>query len=279
MRILDHATIDPSSINSDGIRASANGSDCLITDPKLALTVDSILVLSAFLLFTLYHVWYYSWRWNLGLFSALLARFNAGYHRLDATGQHSRTIFVASVLNDAAAGTPNADMNLVVQATRNPITAASILGTGNTVVATTLINLLLDSTKMDKIRAISAADPLTGDHNLMSPEASLILAVIVLLLGFFALMQSLRLFCHVGYLARAAAFAIRCPTHPSLQGCDALELETSLNSCLLRAQTFFSIGLRCLYGFLPCVLGVFGGTAFFLSTLLLVLLLFFLDHI
>lgn len=248
----------------------------IIQDPSLAKTVDLLLVVASFSLFIMYHVWYYSWRFK-GIHRVLEGH---GYQRLDVTGLHGRLIFVAAMLSDVENGRPlnNADMNLAVQATRNPITAASILATGSSVAATTILNILTDEDKMADFKRLGKSDPLTGDNNVLPPEIYLGLAFLILLASFFALMQSLRLFSHFGFLIRAATFAYTNPEHSSVT-CTGDELGNSSCLVMTRAHTFFSIGLRGLILFLPLVVGAFGGTYLFVSTVMVIFALFFLDHI
>lgn len=245
---------------------------------ELGLATPQILDLAfaifSLTLFTLYHVWYYSWHmWGQPLPTG-------GVHRLDMTGQTARVLFTQAVLSTGS----DADYNLVVQMMRNPITAASILGTGASVGVTTLTNTLLDSNKMEVVRQMSRRDPLTGGSSIIAPEAKLGTAVAALFLSFFALAQALRLFVHFPFLVRACHYC-RTTTHahphaespagPDSGDCLASE---ALKTCL-RGQTFFSLGLRFFYLFIPLVMWTFGGTWLLVGTLVEVTFLFILDQI
>lgn len=106
-----------------------------VVDGSNATTWDAILLIASILTFVFYHVWYYSWRFT----NLIEAR---GFHRVDLTGQRAREIFVRSIVSDLNGGNAEAVTQLAVQVTRNPITAASILATGTTVGATTLVGIL-----------------------------------------------------------------------------------------------------------------------------------------
>ena len=165
----------------------------------------------------------------------------------------------------------------LMQATRNPITAESILATGTTVGATTLVGILLDSKKMDHVRNLGRHDPLTGASSIFHPEAKLAAAVGILFLSFFSLVQSLRLFIHFGFFVRAASY---CRIHREVYSDETVDsmFHDACQTCL-RAQTFLSVGLRFLYCFLPVIFWLLGGTYFLLGTLVVVIALYNLDKI
>jgi uncharacterized membrane protein len=233
---------------------------------------DLFLLLISITILALYHIWYYSWRFS----NLIEAR---GYHRVDLTGQRAREIFVRSIVTVASDNGGNADAatNIALQAARNPITAVSILATGTTVGATTLVGILLDSEKMNQVRALGENDPLTGSSTLFSPEAKLACAVGMLFLSFFSLAQSLRLFIHFSFFIRAARF---CADNPDYYGEDTTEgmFADSCKSCL-RAQTFMSLGFRFLYCWIPLIFWLLGGTFLFSATVLTTIALYNLDQI
>jgi uncharacterized membrane protein len=233
---------------------------------------DLLLLIVSILTLALYHVWYYSWRF-LNFAEA------RGYHRVDLTGQKAREIFVRSIVSapGSVAGNADAATNIALQAVRNPITAVSILATGTTVGATTLVGILLDSEKMNQVSALGAADPFTGSSTLFSPETKLAVAVSMLFLSFFSLAQSLRLFIHFSFFIRAARF---CADHPDYYGEDTTEsmVADSCKTCL-RAQTFMSFGFRTLYCWIPAIFWLLGGTFLFSATVLTTVALYNLDHI
>lgn len=236
---------------------------------------DCLLLIVSILILALYHIWYYSWRFS----NLIEAR---GYHRVDLTGQRAREIFVRSIVTvpgDINGGGGNADAatNIALQAARNPITAVSILATGTTVGATTLVGILLDSDKMAQVRSLGENDPLTGSSSLFSPEAKLAGAVGMLFFSFFSLAQSLRLFIHFSFFIRAARF---CADHPDYYGVETTEnmFADSCKSCL-RAQTFMSLGFRFLYCWIPFIFWLLGGTFLFSATVLTTIALYNLDQI
>ena len=246
-----------------------------VEDEGLARMWDLILLIASISILALYHIWYYSWRFS----NLIEAR---GYHRVDLTGQRAREIFVRSIISvpGGVAGTAaNADSatNIALQAARNPITAVSILATGTTVGATTLVGILLDSKKMIQVRALGAADPLTGNSTLFSPEAKLACAVGMLFLSFFSLAQSLRLFIHFSFFIRAARF---CADHPDYYGVDTTEgmFHDSCRSCL-RAQTYMSLGFRFLYCWIPLIFWLLGGTFLISATAVTTIALYNIDQI
>ena len=55
---------------------------------------------------------------------------------------------------------------------------------------TTLINVVLDGSKMAVVRAWARGDPLTGGSSLIAPEAKLGAACAALFLSFFSLAQA-----------------------------------------------------------------------------------------
>lgn len=151
-------------------------------------------------------------------------------------------------------GDGTSEANVAIQANRNPITAQSILATGAITVATTLVNIILDDHKMAALRVLSRDDVLTGKSSLISPELKIVAAIISLLLSFFSLVQSLRLFVHAGYFIRASSFLQLHPhVYSEMYGTSHGEnqmYKMAMNTNR-RAQTFFSLGLRFLYMFIP----------------------------
>lgn len=202
----------------------------------------------------------------------------------DLTGQRAREIFVRSVISGPSGGVPEgsyanaeAATNIALQAARNPITAVSILATGATVGATTLVGILLDAHKMEMVRQLGGADPLTGASSLISPEAKMLAATGILLLSFFSLAQSLRLFIHFSWFVRAARY---CADHRQYYSDSTVEtmVEDAVHTCL-RAQTFNSLGFRFLYIFIPAMAWLMGGTYLAGATLATVAALYNLDQI
>jgi len=174
-------------------------------------------------------------------------------------------------------GQDAAETNVALQAVRNPITAESILATGATLGATTLVNILLDADKMEAVRQLGRSDPLTGGSALIKPEFKMACAIGVLFLSFFSLAQSLRLYIHFGFFARAAAWAHKHPDEYSEETIAGM-FGDACNTCL-RAQTFFSVGLRFMYCFLPLIFWFLGSTYLLLATLGLVVAMYSLDKI
>lgn len=243
-----------------------------IQSPEIGQILDVGLAGASLFIIVIYHVWYYSWRFT----NLIEAR---GYHRVDLTGQHAREIFVRAVVfgssGDCSSG--NADTNIALQATRNPITAESILATGTTVGATTLVGILLDTEKMERVRHLGRADPLTGASTFFHPEAKLSAAVAMLFLSFFALAQSMRLFIHFGFFVRAASY---CHCRQDVYSEETAEtmFHDACQTCL-RAQTYFSLGLRFLYCFLPLIFWLLGGSYLLFGTIMVVVALYNLDQI
>jgi uncharacterized membrane protein len=130
---------------------------------------------------------------------------------------------------------------------------------------------------MKHLRALGAADPLTGSSTLFSPEAKLSCAVGMLFLSFFSLAQSLRLFIHFSFFIRAARF---CADHPNYYGENTTEnmFNDSCKTCL-RAQTFMSLGFRFLYCWIPLIFWLLGGTFLVSATVVTTIALYDLDQI
>ena len=193
-------------------------------------------------------LWYYSPRFGWGYWLA-----EKGFHRVDVSGQQAREIFVRSTCC-VDGGDGNVEANIAIQAARNPITAQSILATGAVAVATTLVNIILDHKKMMALKDLNHGDILTGKSDLISPEIKIVAAILSLFLSFFSLVQSLRLFVHAGYFIRASSFlSIHPEVYSEMYGTNdgdnhMYKLAIRTNR---RAQTFFSLGLRFLYMFIP----------------------------
>ena len=203
-----------------------------------------------------------------------------GYHRVDLTGQRAREIFVRSIISTPSgdpSGNAEASTNIALQASRNPITAVSILATGSSVGATTLLGILLDQQKMDMLRQLSESDPLTRNSTIFSPESKVVCCIGVFFLSFFSLAQSLRLFIHFSFFARAARY---CADHQDYYSAETSEVmfEDACKTCL-RAQTYMSIGFRFLYCFIPAAFWLMGGTFLFGASLMTVVALWNLDQI
>jgi uncharacterized membrane protein len=87
---------------------------------------------------------------------------------------------------------------------------------------------------------------------------------------------------HYPFLVRAALFCRTHPggLHPAAAGAEAggcLGAE-AVKTCL-RGQTFFSLGLRFMYLFIPLVMWAFGGTWLLLGTAGIVAALYVLDQL
>lgn len=169
------------------------------------------------------------------------------------------------------------EANLAIQIVRNSITASSLLATGTTVGATTLVNILLDDSKMAAIRALNDMDPFTRSSTLFSPEFKVVCAIIAMFLAFFSLAQSLRLAVHYGFFVRAASYVREHPDNFSEQSQEGF-FRDSLRTCL-KSQTHFSVGLRCMYLFVPLVIWMCGGTYLLVTTMVVVLAMFQIDQI
>ncbi|KAI3425120.1 hypothetical protein D9Q98_008892 [Chlorella vulgaris] len=242
-----------------------------------AQTLDLLFAVLSLALFTLYHAWYYSWHWYP-------ANGEPRFHRLDRTGQTARQLFTQAVLFTGS----EPDFNLAVQ----------IMS------VTTLINVMLDSDKMDVVRQMSRKDPLTGGSSIITPEAKLGTAVAALFLSFFALaqacphstallqwqqiacnenlplcpyLQALRLFVHYPFLIRAAQYCRFTSEGTEVTSLSSMEAE-AMKTCL-RGQTFFSLGLRFLYCFIPIVMWTMGGTWLLVGSPGIVVCLYVLDQV
>jgi hypothetical protein len=85
----------------------------------------------------------------------------------------------------------------------------------------------------------------------------------------------------MGFFVRAASYCSMKPDMNSDFGDDFTEqMHRLATRSTLRAQTFFSLGLRFLYTFIPFICWLMGGTYMLLGSMALVASSFFvLDHI
>ncbi|GAB4816698.1 hypothetical protein N2152v2_003744 [Parachlorella kessleri] len=136
---------------------------------------------------------------------------------------------------------------------------------------------MLDEAKMKKVKDMNEWDPFVKTGGIIPPEAKMGAAVGALFLCFFSLVQSLRLFVHFGFFSKAVS---HCRAHQSSYPYDSYEsLYNETLKISLRAQTFFSVGLRALYLFIPLVLWSLGSTYLLASMLLVVGVMYHLDRI
>eukprot|EP00249_Psilotum_nudum_P015605 c25422_g1_i1 orf=418-1134(+) len=150
---------------------------------------------------------------------------------------------------------------LAVQTLRNNIMAGTLLATA-AITLSSLIAVIISSSTT----AYSPETLIFGERGSLTSSIKLLCILMCFLFAFLCNVQSVRYFSH-------ASFLISIP-----MGDDAPELTREyVARAVLRGSQFWSIGLRVFYFSLPLILWIFGPIPMFSSSLVLLMVLHFLD--
>lgn len=201
------------------------------------------ILICCFLALFVYSVLYF----RVGTFSL----FGRRYANLYSLNKQTRREWVVLLSQDTKEGI-NA-----VQTVRNLILAVSILAAATAGLASTLIQVLTDTGRQQRLADYARVDPIS-DGQLLSSGAKLGIALGILFLAIMAFAQSIRLAVHVGFTVRVVAS-------------DPARYVTLMYHCftfLRRSSLYFAIGLKLIFATAPVILYVLGPTAFLIATLL-----------
>lgn len=152
---------------------------------------------------------------------------------------------------------------LAVQTLRNSTMAATFLASTSVL----LIIGVLTLSESDKVQASWHALNVVGAKH---PELWLVKIICLLLdlfVAFFSFSMAIRIFNHVGYM-------INVPLELKHRMISPAHVATHLN----RAGSFYSIGMRAYYFTVPLVFWLFGPHFMFVSTIVLLIVLYRIDR-
>eukprot|EP00884_Botryococcus_braunii_P020093 jgi/Botrbrau1/6768/Bobra.0057s0004.1 len=132
-----------------------------------------------------------------------------------------------------------------------------------------LLAIMLDSTRLDRVKEFSDNDPI-AKGTWLQPALKLAITEGMVLLAFLWFMQSIRLMVHLGFLMRVV---------PSARNTENYFQEEAAVGVALRSSICFTAGLRTFYAFIPLVMWMFGATALLISTVVELLVLYLTDDI
>lgn len=187
----------------------------------------------------------------------LRVRRDPGY-TVQALMRLARTAWVEDVMADRKEGT------LAVQTLRNSTMAASFMGSTAVLLIIGTLTLSGQGDKLDatwhSLNAFGATDPRLWAIKLM-------FLVVSFLIAFFSFTMSIRFYNHVGYL-------INVPAERRYKKITPLRVAAHLN----KAGRFYSLGMRAYYFAVPLVFWLFGPHFMLLSTVGLIIVLYFVDR-
>ena len=151
---------------------------------------------------------------------------------------------------------------LSVQTIRNEIMASALLATA-AITLCAIIAALISTVSSDSFEVTSL---LLGDKRKGTTSIKFLCVLICFLVAFMCNIQSVRYYCHVSFL-------ISIPLGPDAPG---LQLQY-VNDAMSMGAHFWSLGLRAFYFSFPMFLWLFGPIPMFVCSLILTVLLHFLD--
>jgi uncharacterized membrane protein len=150
---------------------------------------------------------------------------------------------------------------LAVQTLRNNIMASTLLATA-AITLCSVIGVLVSSIAPQE----AAGGVLLGDKRLVTSSIKLLCVLVCFLVAFLCNVQAVRYYSHVSFL-------VSIPIGPSAPGLS----PEYVNKAIARGGQFWSIGLRAFYFSFPLFFWLFGPIPMFVSSVVLVVLLHFLD--
>ena len=189
-------------------------------------------------------------------FLAWKTKHNPAY-TIQAVNRMARTAWVETVM------TRQLDI-LAIQTLRNSTMAATFLASTAVLLMIGVLNLSGQSHNLGSTW-LSLGSSIETTKQLWSFKLLILLSD--LFTAFFCFSMSVRIYTHVGYM-------INVPLNLEHKIITPSHVAAHLN----RAGFFYSLGMRAYYIFIPLIFWLFSGTLMVLSTILLIIVLYFLDR-
>ncbi|MHB1678408.1 MAG: DUF599 domain-containing protein [Sulfuriferula sp.] len=178
-------------------------------------------------------------------------------YSIQAVNRIARTAWVETVMKEQR------DM-LAVQTLRNSTMAATFLASTSVLL---IMGVLTLSGQGANLKNTWHTLNLAEFTNSQIWSSKLLLLLSDLFVAFFCFSMAIRIFNHVGFM-------INVPLNLKHNMISPLHVALHLN----RAGKFYSVGMRAYYFSVPMVFWLFGADLMIISTILLVLVLYFLDR-
>lgn len=191
------------------------------------------------------------------LFLALHVRRDPNF-TIQSVNRKVRRAWVRSIMSDPSLGI------LAVQTLRNSTMAATFFASTSVIL---IIGVLTLSGQADQIAESWHALNIIGSRHPGLWATKLLVLLADLLVAFFSFAMSVRLYNHVG-------FQINLPQGSRPRAVDPDQVARHLN----RAGAFYSTGMRAYYLSVPLVFWLFGPHIMALASLVLVIMLYFMDR-
>ena len=159
---------------------------------------------------------------------------------------------------------------LTVQTLRNSTMAATFMA--STAILLT-VGVLTLSGQSDKLKITWHVLDYFGDRHENLMPVKLILILLDLFSAFFLFASSIRLYNDVGYMINA-----RCCIEQGKVASPRVVATQMVSAQLNRAGDHYRMGMRGFYGMLPLVFWIFGPLFLLLATVIVVVILYFLDR-
>lgn len=192
------------------------------------------------------------------LYRALCVRRNP-LCTFQSLNREARRAWVGHIMSDPALGI------LAVQTLRNSTMAATFLASTAVLL---IMGVLTLTGQADQIAHNWLALNLAGAHHPGLWTLKLLALLAALLVAFFSFAMSVRLFNHVGYQVTLPPASRPAVINPD-------RVARHLN----RAGSFYSLGMQAYYLAVPLVFWLFGPHLMALSSLVLVVILYFMDRV
>ncbi|KAI4306599.1 hypothetical protein L6164_029860 [Bauhinia variegata] len=216
--------------------------------------LDYVLVPSGLLIMVAYHLW--------------LLRRIVKHPTKTVVGVNAinRRFWVQAMMED-----PSKNGVLAVQSLRNTIMASTLLAS-TAIMLSSLIAVLMSSVNKDK-SAMPVQSVVFGDTSELSLSLKFFSILVCFLLAFLLNVQSIRYYSH-------ASILINVPFKKISQDLRSQMITAEyVADTVNKGSYFWSLGLRAFYFSFPLFLWIFGPIPMFLSSLVLVSTLYFLDVI
>ncbi|KAM1127065.1 hypothetical protein ACFX2J_042042 [Malus domestica] len=229
--------------------SSEKGRRIITEVKKMQLKVlDYILVPAGLLLMAAYHLW---------LLCRIVKQPNKTVIGINSI---NRRFWVQAMMDDA----PKNGI-LPVQTLRNNIMASTVLAS-TAIMLCSLIALLMTSSNRGAFFVF-------GNRSEFAFSIKFFAILVCFLVAFLFNVQSIRYYSHASMLINAPFKKMMSPPHHKQQYLTQEYVATTVN----RGSYFWSLGLRAFYFSFPLFLWIFGPISMFLSCIVLVIMLYFLD--
>lgn len=200
-----------------------------------------------------------------------------------STGKKARSVWADRVMNSSS------ESILAIHTFRNLLISVAWFAAADSALIVHTLNVLTSPSSIAQIEEYEATDPITHGDSFISVPVKISLALAVLFMSLLLFVQSARMAVHLGFLVkvvpenanrkipfREGMYVGRSLARPEAHS-HAPTLAVTV--VLIQRMNFqFSVGVRMLFAFVPLTFYAMLGTlALLISTLVLLVLMFFLD--